>query len=280
MVNQISMGRGAGRKFNTSKIPGGGRGKADSGVVRTILRGKQRGDICKSARIPRRNGLIKKHVNALLSECVAAGHTKLLISNLDARASGFDILELFSEFGTIKAIKMNYDTTQRSTRTAEISFERYADALNAYNEYSGRSLDERPMEVRFADPNFQNDVTSDEAGKDIQTVDVTKLYILNLDNKITDSDLKELFSEFDSFISAVVHYDESGRSLGTAVIAYQSRADALKAYDEYHGRALDGRTMFIAITETTNFDLGNSCDNNGGGFDLHHFCKIIPFVGK
>ncbi|XP_035437392.2 THO complex subunit 4-like [Spodoptera frugiperda] len=280
MVNQISMGRGAGRRFNTSKIPGGGCGKADSGVVRTILRGKQRGGISKSARLAAKN---ETHINAVPSEYVATIPTKLLVSNLDIRVSCFDIQELFSEFGTIMGIKLNDDTTQRSTRTAEITFERHADALKAYDEYNGRTLDERPMEISFENPNIQTEETNDEnecgggepAGEDISIVDVCKLHILNLDNKVTDSDIKELFSEFNSFISAAVNYDETGRSLGTAEVVYQMKAEALKAYDEYHGRTLDGRTMFIEISEMTNFDLGKSRGYNGGGFDLHKLYTVI-----
>ncbi|KAF9793697.1 hypothetical protein SFRURICE_003521 [Spodoptera frugiperda] len=193
------------------------------------------------------------------------------------------LLSSFKKFETIMGIKLNYDTTQRSTRTAEISFERHADALNAYNVYNGRTLDKRPMEISFENPNIQTEETNDEnecgggepAEEDISIVDVCKLHILNLDNKVTDSDIKDLFSEFNSFISAAVNYDETGRSLSTAEVVYQMKADALKAYDECHDRTLDGRTMFIEISEMTNFDLGKSRGYNGGGFDLHQLSTVI-----
>lgn len=72
---------------------------------------------------------------------------------------------------------MNYDSTERSTRTVEVIFERYADALKAYDEYDGRTLDGRAMQIILENLNFQNEERSDEnkrgedgpAGKDIST---------------------------------------------------------------------------------------------------------------
>lgn len=77
----------------------------------------------------------------------------------------------------------------------------------------------------------------------------TKLFISNLDYKVTGDDVRELFGTVGPLVSSSVHYKRTGASAGTAEAVFHSRADAVKALERYGNVQLDGRPMKIELIE-------------------------------
>ncbi|XP_019191847.1 PREDICTED: THO complex subunit 4A-like [Ipomoea nil] len=73
-----------------------------------------------------------------------------------------------------------------------------------------------------------------------------KLYISNLAYSVSDEDIRTLFSEIGHLQNFGVHYDRTGRSMGTGEVVFFRHSDAMAAMRTYNNVPLDGRPIKIA----------------------------------
>jgi cold-inducible RNA-binding protein len=73
-----------------------------------------------------------------------------------------------------------------------------------------------------------------------------KLYVGNLPHSYSEEDLKELFSQFSSVISAKLIIDrDTGRSKGFGFVEFESGDEADEAISEMHGKDAGGRALVV-----------------------------------
>lgn len=77
--------------------------------------------------------------------------------------------------------------------------------------------------------------------------ELARLHVSNLDYRVTNEDIRQLFSEIGPLKRAALHYDEDGHSLGTAEVTFTTRDAAIRAIKKYNQVPLDGRPMSITL---------------------------------
>lgn len=72
------------------------------------------------------------------------------------------------------------------------------------------------------------------------------IYVGNLDFKVNEDDLREIFEEYGSVNSAKIITDKySGRSKGFGFIEMDDQSEAQKAINELNGAKLESRDMVV-----------------------------------
>ena len=93
----------------------------------------------------------------------------------------------------------------------------------------------------------------------------TKLTVSNLDHGVTETDVKDLFSDVGELKSYRLILDEYSQSTGVAEVVYKSKQDAMDAIDRYHGVPLDGRPMNIKKVANAETGRGSVLDRLSTG---------------
>ena len=72
-----------------------------------------------------------------------------------------------------------------------------------------------------------------------------RLAVSNLDPRVTNQDIKELFGEVGPLLKHSLNFDARGRSKGSAEVVFRRAQDAQAAVRKYNGVKLDGKPMRI-----------------------------------
>lgn len=74
----------------------------------------------------------------------------------------------------------------------------------------------------------------------------TNIYVKNLDPEATQEEFVALFEQFGHVTSAIVQFDEEGRSKGFGFVNFEHHEEAQQAVDALHDSDFKGRKLFVS----------------------------------
>jgi polyadenylate-binding protein len=75
------------------------------------------------------------------------------------------------------------------------------------------------------------------------------LYVKNLEDTVTDDDLRELFAPCGTITSARIMKDSAGKSRGFGFVCFTATNEATKAVTEFNNKLVKGKPIYVALAQ-------------------------------
>lgn len=183
-----------------------------------------------------------------------ARFNNVFVKNLSESTTKEDLVKIFSEYGNITSAVVMVGTDGKSRCFGFINFESPDDAVRAVEELNGKKINdkewycgraqkksEREMDLKRRFEQSMKDAADKYQGQN--------LYLKNLDDGISDDQLRELFSTFGKITSCKVMRDQNGVSKGSGFVAFSTREEASQAITEMNGKMLSGKPLYVAFAQ-------------------------------
>mmetsp|Transcript_21503 Transcript_21503/g.56050 ORF Transcript_21503/g.56050 Transcript_21503/m.56050 type:complete len:661 (-) Transcript_21503:121-2103(-) len=189
-----------------------------------------------------------------------ANFTNLFVKNfpLDMTEEGFE--EMFTPFGKITSRKImaanEEDAEGKSRGFGFVAFETNEAAVKAIEALNGKEVEgqKNPLYVgrfqkkaeRVNQLRRAYEARKQENQLRYQGVN---LYVKNLEDSVTDEQIRTRFAEFGQITSAKVMKDEKGTSRGFGFVCFSSQDEATKAVTEMNGQLMGSKPLYVALAQ-------------------------------
>jgi polyadenylate-binding protein len=167
-----------------------------------------------------------------------SGKGNIFIKNLDKKIDHKSLYDTFSQFGHILSCKIELDETNESKGYGYIQFQTQEAADRATDKVNGKMLNGKKVYVGAFVPRKERMAENSQKK-------YTNVFIKNLDEKVDDEKLNQLFAPFGVIKSYIVMKDDQGKSKGFGFVNFETAEDAEIAVTELHGKEIEGKAVFV-----------------------------------
>lgn len=179
--------------------------------------------------------------------------TNVFVKNFGDELDDEKMQKLFEPFGAISSHRVMTDDEGKSKGFGFVSFEEPESAEKAVAEMNGHDINGRPLYVGRAQKRaerqqeLRRQFEAKRQERQSRFVGVN-LYVKNLDENITDEQLKTEFAKYGQINSAKI-MREGGRSKGFGFVCFNTPEEAGKAVQEMNGKNMALKPLYVAMAQ-------------------------------
>ncbi|KAL3532017.1 hypothetical protein ACH5RR_005538 [Cinchona calisaya] len=183
-----------------------------------------------------------------------AKYTNLYMKNLDLEITEDHLNEKFSEFGKVVSLLISQDENGASRGFGFVNFESPDDARRAMEAMNGSQLGSKVLYVSRAQKKAEREEflrrQFEERRKErMLKYQGSNVYVKNIDDAVTDEELREHFSPCGTIISAKLMRDDKGISKGFGFVCFSTPEEAYNAVITLHGFMFHRKPLYVAIAQ-------------------------------
>ncbi|GMY25062.1 polyadenylate-binding protein 7 [Fagus crenata] len=183
-----------------------------------------------------------------------AKFTNLYVKNLDLDVTEELLREEFSQFGKIASLVISREDNGTSRGFGFINFDNPDDARQAMDTMNGSQLGSKILYVARAQKKVERELIlrhqfEEKRKEQILKFKGSNVYVKNIDDDVTEEELREHFSQCGSITSAKLMRDDKGISRGFGFVCYSNPEEAIKAVNTFHGNMFHQKPLYVAIAQ-------------------------------
>ncbi|KAJ1378332.1 RNA-binding domain superfamily [Sesbania bispinosa] len=173
-----------------------------------------------------------------------ARYTNLYMKNLDPDITEATLQEKFSSFGKIVSLAIAKDDNGMSKGFGFVNYDNPDDAKKAMEAMSGSQLGSKTLYVARAQKKAEREQIllhqfEEKRKEQILKYKGSNIYVKNIDDNVSDEELRNHFSACGTITSAKVMRDGKGISKGFGFVCFTTPEEANKAVNTFHGKKED-----------------------------------------
>ncbi|CAI9783139.1 unnamed protein product [Fraxinus pennsylvanica] len=183
-----------------------------------------------------------------------AKYTNLYMKNLDPDVTEEILLGKFSAYGKIISLAILKDENGASRGFGFVNFENPDDAKLALEAFHGTQLGSKVLYVARAQKKKEREEMlrcqfEEKRREKILKYQASNVYVKNIDDDVTDDELRDHFSQCGTITSAKLMRDDKGMSKGFGFVCFSMPEEAIKAVNTFHGFMLHRKPLYAAIAQ-------------------------------